>query len=390
MIKNILIIGAGYVGTSISVLLGQTYKVTILDKDKTKLDLINAKKSPIKDKLIQDFLDNKSLNLETCSNIEDSIKKNPDLIILCLPTNYNYEKNYFDTKVVEDVIQEIYTNNSNSPILIKSTLPIGFTYEISKKYHDKKIIFSPEFLREGNALYDNLYPSRIIIGENGEFGKKIANIFYELAQNKPKIFLMNSSEAEAVKLFANSYLANRVSFFNELDSFCIDNNLDPISIIEGVSSDFRIGNEYNNPSFGYGGYCLPKDSKQLLASFKDTPQNLFSAIVESNKTRKKFIVNNILKFKPKVVGVYRLVMKTDSDNFRDSAVFDIAKDLISAGVSVIAYEPFISEKEFKNITIINSLKKFKEESEIIIANRMSKSLDDVISKVFTRDIDGKN
>ena len=307
-----------------------------------------------------------------------------------MPTNFDSKSNYFDTDIIENVIEKIYKNGSDVPILIKSTVPIGFTQKLVKRYKDKTIIFSPEFLREGSALHDNLYPSRIVVGENSDVGKEIASIFYDLAINKPQIYLMNSSEAEAVKLFANSYLANRVTFFNEFDSFCLDNNLNTALVIDGVCGDSRIGNEYNNPSFGYGGYCLPKDTKQLLANFKDTPQKLFSAIVDSNKTRKEFIVNNILKSNPSVVGIYRLVMKTSSDNFRDSAIFDIINSLIESDVRIIVYEPLITSKIYEKISLVESLDDFKKESQIILANRASKSLDDVKFKVFTRDIYGKN
>jgi len=389
LIKNIVTIGAGYVGTSLSVLLSQSYQVTVVDNNESKLDLINRNISPISDQLIQDFFNKKKLNLKTSSSIESAIK-NSDLIILSLPTNYNSSDNYFDTSILEEVICRIFKSGLRIPILIKSTVPIGFTEKMIQKYKGQKIIFSPEFLREGKALHDNLNPSRIVIGEKSELGKQISNIFFKLALNKPKTYLISSTEAEAVKLFSNSFLANRVTFFNELDSFCIDNDLDTKSVIDCVSSDSRIGSEYNNPSFGYGGYCLPKDTKQLLSNFKDTPQDLFSAIVKGNETRKIFIANHILKSNPKVVGIYRLTMKTNSDNFRESAIFDIARYLMTKGIKIIAYEPLVTTEKYEEIMLIKSFINFKKDSDIILANRTDKNLHDVIDKVFTRDVYEEN
>jgi len=389
MIQNIVIIGAGFVGTSLAVLLSQDFQVTIIDIDKNKLDLIAAKKSPISDPLIQEFLNKEDLNLITSLNINDSIKL-ADLIILSLPTNYDPEANYFDTSIIENVLSQIFALKINIPILIKSTVPIGFTQRMSETYKKANIIFSPEFLREGKALYDNLYPSRIVIGDKGKNGKEIADMFYSVARNKPDIYLINSFEAEAVKLFSNTYLANRVTFFNELDSFCLKNNLDSKSIIDGVSSDPRIGSEYNNPSFGYGGYCLPKDTKQLLANFKGTPQEIFTAIVKGNDTRKHFIAKHIIKQQPQVVGIYRLVMKSDSDNFRESAIFDILSEILVSGIKVIIFEPLVTSDMYEGCVMQNSLEEFKRTSELILANRMNDDLIDVNHKVFTRDIYGDN
>ena len=391
MINNIVIVGAGYVGASLATLLCQKKEVTIVDIDSNKLKLIDQKKSPIEDNLANHYLKKPGIKLITSDNLEAAISnKNIDLIILALPTNYDVKNNYFDTAAVEHVIKKINLQCIDTTILIKSTVPIGFTKIMQEKYDNKKIIFSPEFLREGNAVYDNLYPSRIVIGNKEVLGQKIADLFLSLSINTPKVNLMDSTEAEAVKLFANTYLATRVTFFNELDSFCIKNKLDPRSVIEGVSNDSRIGLGYNNPSFGYGGYCLPKDTKQLLANFEETPQGLFTAVVEGNVKRKKFIAEQVLLSKPKTVGIYRLVMKAGSDNFRESAILDIIKIIESKGVKIYIYEPLLESSNNNNWNLINSLEDFKDSCSIILANRMHEDIQDVRDKVFTRDIFGYN
>lgn len=391
MINNIVIVGAGYVGTSLAALLCQKKEVTIVDIDSDKLKLIDQKKSPIEDDLANDYLKKTGIKLITSNNLEAAISdSNIDLVILALPTNYEVKTNYFDTAAVEDVINKINLQCIDTTILIKSTVPIGFTKRMQEKYDNEKIIFAPEFLREGRAVYDNLHPSRIVIGNKGVLGQKIADLFLSIAINIPEVNLMDSTEAEAVKLFANTYLATRVTFFNELDSFCIKNNLDSRSVIEGVSNDYRIGHGYNNPSFGYGGYCLPKDTKQLLANFEDIPQGLFTAVVEGNVKRKKFIAEQVLLSKPKTVGIYRLIMKAGSDNFRESAILDIIKIIESKGVKIYIFEPLLESFNNNNWNLINSLEDFKDSCNIILANRMHEDIEDVKGKVFTRDIFGDN
>ena len=386
--QNITVVGSGYVGMSIAVLLSQHNTVTVLDIDEERVNKINQKISTIVDVDISNFLNTKKLSLSATLNKESAFK-NKDFIIIATPTNYDIELDTFDTSSVDSVVAEALQYNNNALIVIKSTLPIGHTSVLQKKYSNKEIIFSPEFLQEGTALKDNLHPSRIILGGNSKKCKLFGNLLQKgSARDDVRTLYMPSREAEAVKLFANSYLAMRVSFFNELDSFSQTNNLQTESIINGVCLDSRIGQGYNNPSFGYGGYCLPKDTKQLLSNFEKVPQNLIQAIVDSNKTRKDFISDEILKTQPKVVGFYRLIMKDGSDNFRSSAIQDIINKINSEGIETIIYEPLLSKKKAGNYNIVDSIKSFKKSSSIIIANRMSDELIDVRSKVFTRDIFG--
>ena len=387
--KNALVIGAGYVGTSLAVLLSQKIDVLVIDKDNTRVDKLNNKLSPIKDPLIDSFFNEKNLNITAKSIIDKSIK-DCDIAILALPTNYNINTNYFDTSIIENVISEILNINNEIPILIKSTVPIGFTKRMQDINNNNNIIFSPEFLREGNALHDNLYPSRIVIGDSGELGRSLGELFSKFTKNDPEILLMQSSEAEAVKLFANTYLATRVTFFNELDSYCFIKDLNTKDVINGISLDTRIGEGYNNPSFGYGGYCLPKDTKQLLANFESIPQGLFSAVVDGNDKRKSFIADQVISLNPKIVGIYRLTMKNGSDNFRESAIFDVINIIKSSGISIIVYEPIIIESEYEGLVICNNLKDFKKNSDLILANRMHADVEDVKNKVFTRDIFREN
>ena len=335
MIKNIVIVGAGYVGASLSILLSKKNVVTIVDIDQKKLELLNSKKSPIEDKMADDLLKT-GIIPRTSINLDETLSKGKtDLVILCLPTNYNNHTNCFDTTILEKTIEDIVFSFKDIPIVIKSTVPIGFTKKMQKKYDKLDIIFAPEFLREGQAVHDNVYPSRIVIGDKNNLGIEISKLFLNISENSPQVNLMDSTEAEAVKLFANTFLATRVTFFNELDSFCIKNDLDSRSVIEAVSNDPRIGRGYNNPSFGYGGYCLPKDTKQLLANFAEVPQGLFTAVVEGNVKRKMFIASQVIQLKPKVVGIYRLTMKTGSDNFRESAIFDVIKILEKEKIEII-------------------------------------------------------
>lgn len=381
---KITVVGMGYVGLSNAILLSLNNEVVGIEVDEKKKDLINNKISPISDSFIEKYLKEEDLNLtvktDPTKDYEDS-----QLVIIAVPTNYDEKKDYFDTSIVERVIKDILEVNKDMDIVIKSTIPIGFTQKARKENNTENIIFSPEFLREGKALYDSLYPSRIIIGEKSEKGQRILNLYKEAALNEPETFLMDSTEAEAVKLFANTYLAMRVSYFNELDSFASKYNLNTKDIINGVSSDPRIGNMYNNPSFGYGGYCLPKDTKQLLSNFKDVPNEIIKAIVDANDTRKKFVAKEILDKKPKVVGVYRLTMKSGSDNFRKSAIFDVINFLKEENVDVIIYEPTLKEESYEGLKIVNDFSKFIE-SDIIIANRYDSNLDKVKDKVYTKDI----
>lgn len=388
-IRKVLVVGAGYVGTSIAVLLSQKHKVLVVDQDIERVKKLLNFESPVTDSLISEYFAEKSLNISAENCLSKSIN-DYDIAILALPTNYNPDTNFFDTSIIEKVISEIYQYNMNIPIIIKSTVPIGFTKKIQNQYPQNKIIFSPEFLREGNALYDNLYPSRIVIGDRGNIGQLFGDLLSGYAKNNPEILLMESSEAEAVKLFANTYLATRVTFFNELDSFCLNQNLSTKSVINGISSDPRIGDGYNNPSFGYGGYCLPKDTKQLLANFESIPQGIFTAVVDGNTKRKQFIADQVLSLKPKVVGIYRLTMKEGSDNFRESAIFDVIKIIKSKGIKILIYEPLIDGDEFDGLKIQKSLEKFKVSCELILANRMHGDIIDISTKVFTRDIFGEN
>ena len=388
---NFTVMGAGYVGISIAILISQKYNVNLYDIDTEKLNLISNKKSPIKDNDVENYLRSKELLLNVIKDKQLAIHK-ADYVIIATPTNYDSKEGIFDTSSVESVIAEIYEENPSTNIIIKSTVPLGFTKKMRLRFGKDNIYFSPEFLREGTALYDNLFPSRIIVGGNDKQSKKFANILFECSKTELKntqILLMESSEAEAVKLFSNTYLAMRVSFFNELDTLSEINNLSSLNIINGVCSDSRIGNFYNNPSFGYGGYCLPKDTKQLLSNFSQIPNNIIRAIIDSNETRKDYITQNIIKKNPKSVGVYRLTMKSGSDNFRESAVFGIINKLKENNIRTYVYEPELKEN-LENIIQVNELEDFIKKSDIIIANRMSKELDHVKRKVYTRDLFREN
>jgi UDPglucose 6-dehydrogenase len=383
---KITVVGLGYVGLSNAAILSRNNKVIAFDIDDKRVEMINNRLSPIKDSGISDFLKNNNLNLEATTN-KDNIFTNADYIIIATPTDYDDITNHFNTETVESIIEEATKKNPKSMIIIKSTIPVGFVNKMRKKFNSKQIIFSPEFLREGYALHDNLYPSRIVVGEISARAKVFAKLLLEgTVQKDAPILLTSPLEAESIKLFANSYLAMRVSFFNELDSYSFSRSLNTKQIIEGVSLDPRIGDGYNNPSFGYGGYCLPKDTKQLLSNFDGVPQNLIKAIIDSNKTRKEFICNQLLSQKPKTIGVYRLAMKFGSDNFRQSAILDILKELNSNGISIIIYEPLISNIDELDYKVESDFEIFKKESDLIISNRMDNKLIDIKHKVFTRDI----
>ena len=384
---KIAVAGTGYVGLSLATLLSQNNEVMALDIIPEKVEKINNRISPIKDEYIERYFKEKHLNLKATLDYKEAFK-NAEFVIISTPTNYDEEKNFFDTSSVEDIIKKVISiNDNNITMVVKSTIPVGFIENVKRKYNIYNIFFSPEFLREGKALYDNLYPSRIIVGEKNDKAKEFAKLLIDSAEKKDvETLFMNSTEAEAVKLFSNTYLALRVAYFNELDTYAITKGLNSKDIINGVCLDPRIGNNYNNPSFGYGGYCLPKDTKQLLANYKDVPQNLIEAIVNSNKTRKDFITEEILKRKPEIVGIYRLTMKSGSDNFRSSAIQDIIKNLRANNIKVIIYEPTLTQKEFNGFEIENSIEKFKKVSSIILANRQEKLLEDVMDKVYTRDL----
>ena len=384
---NIAVAGIGYVGLSNAVLLSQFHNVIAYDIDKEKVNKVNDRIPPIEDNEIEAFFKQKSLNLKAVSDASLAFNS-AEFIIIATPTDYDTENNFFNTKSIEKVMQDIEDINPNATIIIKSTVPVGYTRCIKKRFTNNKIIFSPEFLREGRALYDNLYPSRIIMGDNANEAKTFAEmLLHASAKDQVEILYMDSTEAEAVKLFSNTYLAMRVAYFNELDSYAETHNLDSKCIIKGVGLDPRIGSHYNNPSFGYGGYCLPKDTKQLKANYKDVPNSLIGAIVEANSTRKDFIADQIIARKPKLVGVYRLIMKSGSDNFRASSIQGIMKRIKAKGIEVVVYEPVLSsEKHFFNSKVINDLSKFKEMCDVIVANRLTNEIQDVKKKVYTRDI----
>ena len=387
MIKKIAVIGAEYVGSSLGVLLALNYEVALIDKDLSKVNKLNNGQAILDESLMQDFLNEKEQNLVASDSLQECLDS--QLVILSLPTNYDAESNYFDTSILESVLHELNDLAFRGVVVIKSTVPIGFTFRMQELYPSLSILFIPEFLREGQALMDNLNPSRIVVGDKSDNAHAVAEVFMSIVENTPPILFMNSNEAEAVKLFANTYLATRVSFFNELDSYALEHGLSTKDIIDGVSMDPRIGAGYNNPSFGYGGYCLPKDTKQLLANFENIPQGILKSVIESNALRKDFIAQKILSFNPKIIGIHRLVMKKGSDNFRESATFDVMQILKKLGKTLMVFEPLLSENHAE-FQVTHDLNYFKATSDIILANRMDEELMDVQTKVFSRDIYGEN
>ncbi len=390
MKMNISVFGLGYVGLANALLLSQNEQVKAYDIVKEKIDLLSQSKSPLEDKEIHEFLKRDDLNLEFTNDFEDAVNF-ADYLIIATPTDYDEVKNYFNTSTVEDVIEKALEIRPDATFIIKSTVPVGYTLDVKEKFKTENIIFSPEFLREGKALYDNLHPSRIVVGEVSDRGAEVASLFKENAWDEDvTVLLTNSTEAEAIKLFSNTYLALRVAYFNELDTYAESRGLDSRQIIEGVGLDPRIGTHYNNPSFGYGGYCLPKDTKQLRANYEDVPSNIIGAIVDANTTRKDFIANQILAKTPKTVGIYRLTMKANSDNFRYSSIQGIMKRIKAKGIEVVVYEPSLNEETFFNSKVIKDFEEFKDISDIIVSNRFESILEDVKEKVYTRDIFGDN
>lgn len=387
---KVSVFGLGYVGLANALLLSQKEKVTAYDIIEEKVEMLQQRNSSLEDQEVHEFLQRDDLDIEFTSDFEDAVKY-ADYLIIATPTDYDEKKNYFNTSTVEDVITKALEIRPDATFIIKSTVPVGYTLDAKAKFDTDNIIFSPEFLREGKSLYDNLYPSRIIVGEDSKRGREIARVFKEnVFKEEVDVLLTHPTEAEAIKLFSNTYLAMRVAYFNELDTYAESRGLDTKEIIEGVSLDPRIGSHYNNPSFGYGGYCLPKDTKQLLANYTEVPQNIMTAIVDANRTRKDFVADQIIAKKPEVVGIYRLTMKTNSDNFRQSAIQGIMKRIKAKGIEVVVFEPSLDADDFFNSRVIKDFEEFKTISDVIVSNRMEKELLDVVEKVYTRDIFGKN